>query len=104
MNAMSLAQTFLEGVISFVSPCMLPLLPVYVAYFAAGEAGKGTVFARALSFMVGFTVVFVALGVFAGSLGSALAAHRMAVNVVCGVLVIDMPFCRSRFSKSTTVC
>ncbi len=88
MNAMSLAQTFLEGVISFVSPCMLPLLPVYVAYFAAGEAGKGTVFARALSFMVGFTVVFVALGVFAGSLGSALAAHRMAVNVVCGVLVI----------------
>ena len=88
MSAMSLAQTFLEGVISFVSPCMLPLLPVYVAYFSAGEAGKGTVFARAFAFMAGFTVVFVALGVFAGSLGSALAAHRTAVNIVCGVLVV----------------
>ena len=85
---MNILQTFIEGVISFVSPCMLPLLPVYVTYFAAGEAGRGTVLARAFAFMVGFTTVFVSLGVFAGSLGSALAAHRTTVNVVCGVLVI----------------
>ena len=85
---MNILQTFLEGVISFVSPCMLPLLPVYVTYFAAGEAGRGTVLARAFAFMLGFTTVFVALGVFAGSLGSALAAHRTAVNTVCGVLVV----------------
>ena len=85
---MNIMQTFIEGVISFVSPCMLPLLPVYVTYFAAGEAGRGTVLARAFAFMVGFTTVFVSLGVFAGSLGAALAAHRTAVNVVCGVLVI----------------
>ena len=85
---MNILQTFIEGVISFVSPCMLPLLPVYVTYFAAGEAGRGTVLARAFAFMVGFTTVFVSLGVFAGSLGAALAAHRTAVNVVCGVLVI----------------
>ena len=81
-------MTFLEGVISFVSPCMLPLLPVYVTYFAAGEAGKGKMFMRAFAFMAGFTVVFVALGVFAGSLGAALAAHRTAVNLACGVMVI----------------
>ena len=85
---MNILQTFIEGLISFVSPCMLPLLPVYVTYFSAGEAGKRDIFLRAFAFMVGFTVVFVALGVFAGSLGAALAAHRMAVNVVCGVLVI----------------
>ena len=85
---MNILQTFIEGVISFVSPCMLPLLPVYVTYFAAGEAGRGTVLARAFAFMVGFTTVFVSLGVFAGSLGAALAAHRTVVNVVCGVLVI----------------
>ena len=84
----NVAMTFLEGIISFVSPCMLPLLPVYVTYFAAGEAGKGKMFLRAFAFMAGFTVVFVALGVFAGSLGAALAAHRTAVNVACGVLVI----------------
>ena len=84
----NVAMTFLEGVISFVSPCMLPLLPVYVTYFAAGEAGKGKMFMRAFAFMAGFTVVFVALGVFAGSLGAALAAHRTAVNLACGVMVI----------------
>ena len=85
---MNIIQTFLEGLISFVSPCMLPLLPVYVTYFSAGEAGKGDIFLRASAFMIGFTVVFVSLGVFAGSLGSALAAHRTAVSTVCGALVV----------------
>ena len=73
---------------SFVSPCMLPLLPVYVTYFAAGNAGKGRVMVRSFAFMAGFTVVFVSLGVFAGSLGAALAAHRTVVDAVCGLLVI----------------
>lgn len=85
---MNILQTFLEGLISFASPCMLPMIPVYVAYFSAGEAGRGDVFARALSFTFGFTVVFVALGVFAGTLGAALAAHRVAVNAVCGAMVV----------------
>ena len=84
---MNIPLTFLEGVISFVSPCMLPLLPVYVAYFAAGDAGRARVFARAVAFMAGFTAVFTALGVFAGTLGSALAAHRAAATTVCGALV-----------------
>lgn len=84
---MNILQTFLEGLMSFVSPCMLPMVPVYVAYFSAGEAGKGDVFARSMAFTLGFTVVFVALGVFAGTLGAALAAHRAAVNTVCGAAV-----------------
>ena len=85
---MNVLLTFAEGIVSFISPCMLPLLPVYVTYFAAGDAGKGIVFARALAFMAGFTAVFVMLGVFAGTLGSALAAHRTAVGTVCGAAVM----------------
>lgn len=87
---MSFLLTFLEGVVSFVSPCMLPLLPLYVTYFAAGDGQAKTArtAVRAAAFVCGFTLMFVALGVFAGSLGAALAAHRTAVNVVCGVLVI----------------
>ena len=74
---MNILQTFLEGVISFVSPCMLPMLPVYVTYFSAGEAGKVGMFARAFAFMVGFTVVFVSLGVFAGVVvWGIVLAHR----------------------------
>lgn len=80
--------TFLEGVISFISPCMLPMLPVYVTYFA-GEAGeRKKVFLRALFFVLGFTVVYSLLGVFAGSLGVLLRMHRRAVNIVTGCVVI----------------
>lgn len=80
--------TFLEGVISFISPCMLPMLPVYVSYFAAGSDSSGKVFARAVSFVLGFTVVFSALGLFAGTVGALLSRYRIAVNAVSGLVVI----------------
>ena len=84
--------TFLEGVASFISPCLLPLLPVYVSFFAgmgSGE-GKGTMKAvrNALGFIIGFTVVFVALGAFAGLLGGALRRYQAVVNIVTGAIVI----------------
>ena len=80
--------TFLEGVISFISPCMLPMLPIYVSYFAGGADKKHKVFARALSFIVGFTLVFSLLGLFAGTLGGFLAKYQSAVNIVSGIIVI----------------
>ena len=84
---MNILQTFIEGVISFVSPCMLPLLPVYLSYFAPGKDGRRS-FARALAFVLGFTAVFCLLGLFAGALSAVLVRHRRAVELVCGVLVM----------------
>lgn len=80
--------TFLEGVISFISPCMLPMLPVYVSYFAAGSDSRGRVLARSISFVLGFTVVFSLLGLFAGTLGALLSRYQIAVNAVSGLVVI----------------
>ena len=80
--------TFLEGIISFISPCMLPMLPIYVSYFAGGSDKKENIFKRALCFVLGFTVVFGSLGLFAGTLGSFLAKYQTAVNVVTGAIVI----------------
>lgn len=81
--------TFLEGIISFLSPCMLPLLPVYVSYFAGGgENRKRNTVLRSVSFVLGFTLVFCLLGVFAGALGKLLSAYRTAVNIVCGAVVV----------------
>lgn len=80
--------TFLEGVISFISPCMLPMLPVYISYFAGGADKKHRVFARAAAFVLGFTVVFSLLGLFAGTLGAFLGKYQTAVNIVSGGLVI----------------
>ena len=57
--------TFLEGVISFISPCMLPMLPIYISYFAGNADKKKHTVARAAAFVLGFTVVFSLLGLFA---------------------------------------
>ena len=80
--------TFLEGVISFISPCMLPMLPLYISYFAAGEEKKHKTLARAAAFVCGFTVVFCLLGLFAGTLGALLRRYQVVVDIVCGVIVI----------------
>jgi len=80
--------TFLEGIISFISPCMLPMLPVYISYFAGNADKKHYVLMRALAFVLGFTVVFTALGLFAGTLGAFLLRYQTAVNIVGGTIVI----------------
>ncbi len=81
-------MTFIEGIITFISPCMLPMLPLYVSYFA-GEANKKTkTFLSALSFVAGFTVVFSALGLFAGSIGSLLSKYHKQVDVISGIIII----------------
>lgn len=84
---MSVVLTFLEGLASFLSPCTLPLVPVYVAYFAAEDRSRASTLARAAAFVLAFALVFVAMGAFAGSLGQLLAAHRTAVRASCGVLM-----------------
>ena len=82
--------TFLEGLISFISPCVLPLLPVYAVYFAGGgnERKKGRALKNSLGFVIGFTILFMLLGVFASSLGSLLTRHKTTVNLVTGAIVI----------------
>lgn len=79
---------FLEGIVTFISPCLLPLLPVYISYFAAGGADTKKTLKNVLGFIVGFTLVFIALGAFVGTLGSLLKAHQTAVNIVTGLIVI----------------
>ena len=81
--------SFLEGIITFISPCLLPMIPIYVSYFAGGEQRntKKTLTA-ALGFVLGFTLVFVTLGALAGSIGSFLNAHQQWVNVICGPVII----------------
>ena len=81
--------SFLEGMITFISPCLLPMLPIYISYFAGGkENDTKRVVKNALGFILGFTVVFVLLGALAGTLGGLLREHIAIVNVVTGVIVI----------------
>ncbi len=80
---------FLEGIITFISPCLLPMLPIYISYFAGGgqRSTKKTLI-NAAGFILGFTVLFVAMGALAGTVGSFLKNHQTAVNIVTGLIVI----------------
>ena len=81
--------SFLEGVITFISPCLLPMLPVYVSYFAGGgQRSTRRTLINALGFVLGFTAVFVAMGALAGTVGGFLKSHQTAVNIVSGLIVI----------------
>lgn len=81
--------SFLEGIITFISPCLLPMLPIYLTYFAgSGERTTKKTVTGALGFVTGFTAVFIAMGALAGTVGSFFTKHQNIVNIVCGVIVI----------------
>lgn len=85
--------TFLEGLITFVSPCLLPMLPIYISYLAGEEAagsksGNIHTIRNALGFILGFTITFLTLGAFAGSIGMMLTEYKHMINLFCGAIII----------------
>ena len=81
--------SFLEGIITFISPCLLPMLPIYISYFAGGgERAPAKTLKGALGFVLGFTLIFMAMGALAGTVGRFLREYQTAVNIVSGLIVI----------------
>jgi cytochrome c-type biogenesis protein len=89
---MAYLTAFLEGIISFISPCILPILPLYISYLAGGvadEQGRGRMLIKnSIAFVVGFTLLFVAMGAASTSLGRFLSSHLALLNRIGGVIVI----------------
>ena len=80
---------FLEGIITFISPCLLPMIPLYVSYFAGGkERNTKKTVKNALGFILGFTIVFVLMGALAGTFGQLLTENKTVVDIVTGLIVI----------------
>ena len=96
----SAGGAFLGGLLSFASPCVLPLVPPYLAYMAgvsvddlrgqSGAMARGRVWLSALCFVAGFSTVFVALGASASFIGQAVSAHLALLGYVAGVLIVLM--------------
>ena len=98
ISAIALLTSFVAGVVSFLSPCVLPLVPGYVSYVAgqslgdrAHRAGRSTRLAAlrlSACFVLGFSTVFVILGASATALGQLLLSYRYEANLVGGAIVI----------------
>ncbi|WMJ24039.1 cytochrome c biogenesis protein CcdA [Paludicola sp. MB14-C6] len=86
--------SFLEGIITFISPCLLPMLPIYISYFAGQNGSKieerktHKTLINALGFILGFTIVFILLGAFAGTLGGFLREYQKIINWITGLIVV----------------
>lgn len=81
--------SFLEGIITFISPCLLPMIPIYISYFAGGgERSTKKTLSCAIGFILGFTVLFVAMGALAGTIGGLLSRYQTIVNIITGIIVI----------------
>ena len=81
--------SFLEGILTFISPCLLPMLPIYVSYFAGGgQRTTGKTLKCALGFVAGFSLVFMAMGALAGTVGSFLRQYQTAVDIISGLIVV----------------
>src|SRR2546426_3496989 len=97
-HELSIPIAFVAGVVSFLSPCVLPLVPGYISMLSGAsveekKSGPGTelmgrIFRSSLAFAAGFSVVFIALGASATAVGNFLLAKRTIFNVVAGVIVI----------------
>ena len=96
MTDVSLAAAFLAGLVSFLSPCVLPLVPGYISMLSGigmeqlrqGQQPRGGLFASSLSFVIGFSVVFVSFGASASAVGGFLGRHRSFLAPIAGALVL----------------
>lgn len=78
----------LAGIVTFISPCVLPLVPGYLGYVSGTAATKTKVVFGAVLFVLGFTAVFVSLGVLAGTAGLLFMANNTWVQLILGAMVV----------------
>lgn len=93
-----IGAAFAAGLLSFFSPCVLPLVPSYLAYLAGSsleelplrgrEGGRLRLFSRTAFFVLGFSLLFVLMGVSAGKLGQLLLRHQFILRKLSGALIL----------------
>lgn len=83
-----LIPSFIAGLLTFLAPCTLPLVPAYLAFISGSSSGKQKVFRNAIFFVLGFSAVFILFGLLAGSLGGLLSEFRIWISRIGGVFVI----------------
>ena len=80
--------TFIEGIASFISPCILPVIPIYISYFATESKSMKKSIINSLGFVCGFSIIFILLGVFAGTFGKFVHEYADYINIIFGIFLI----------------
>ena len=86
---MNYVLTFLEGIASFISPCLLPMVPIYISYFIGEDNNNNKkAILNSVGFVLGFTMVFLILSIFASSLGAILSSNIRYIKILFGIVII----------------
>ena len=80
--------TFLEGIASFISPCLLPMLPIYISYFSGSDSKKNKALKNSLAFVLGFSLIFIILAILSNLMGIFLTQYLKYIKYAFGVLII----------------
>jgi cytochrome c-type biogenesis protein len=109
ISSLGLLTAFAAGVVSFLSPCVLPMVPGYISYMAgyslrdvqnpADVRARLAALGASLAFVLGFSTVFVALGASATALGQLLLRYRYEANIVGGAIVVVFGFFTAGFLR-----
>ena len=81
--------TFLEGIVSFISPCLLPMVPIYISYFIGEDNNNNKkAILNSIGFVLGFTIIFLILSIFASQLGTLLSNNIRYIKIIFGIIII----------------
>ena len=81
--------TFIEGIASFISPCLLPMIPIYISYFVGKDEKKtNKAVINSIGFVCGFSIVFLVLSIFASSFGVFVSEYIKYIKIVFGIIII----------------
>lgn len=81
--------TFLEGIASFISPCVLPMLPIYISYFAGKEDSKTSrALLNSIGFVIGNTIIFILFAIIASYAGALALGIQKYIKILFGVVII----------------
>ena len=81
--------TFFEGIVSFISPCLLPMVPIYISYFIGEDDNNNKkAILNSVGFVLGFTTIFLILSIFASQLGTVLSSNIRYIKIFFGIVII----------------
>ena len=87
---MEYLMLFLEGILTFISPCILPMIPIYISYFMGEneDTKENKALINSIGFVTGFSVIFIILGAAAGTFGAFIQRYMQIFNILAGILLI----------------
>jgi cytochrome c-type biogenesis protein len=98
VHQLNIATAFLAGLVSFISPCVLPLVPSYLSFLTGTSledlktdstaAAKARVLSHAFAFIAGFTVIFIAIGLSASAIGGVFVNNKRIVEIIGGAIIV----------------